>query len=233
MDTTLREWLLLHTFRGHEDPPDSNDADSDEGSEGQDDDADDEGSEDEGDGSGDQDAADKVDDAKELKEALAKTRKQLREERKGRRKAERDAQQAKTTREAGEDAKEADKANEELTKEREKNQKMATRLRNKERDDAILAEARKLGFIDPSDALTDEIRNSVAVDQDDEDPSDIEVDEDTVKVAVKKLADKKKHLLGTPGSSTESGGRFRKGGKKKTGEAEKAAQILQDYPSLR
>jgi len=99
-------------------------------------------------------------------------------------------------------------ASEKLQKSQEKVSKLAEKLRNDARDAAILKAATDAGFIDPTDALTDDIRRAVEVDQDDEDPSDIEVDTTSATAAVKKLATSKKHLIGKPNNGAPSGGRF-------------------------
>jgi hypothetical protein len=132
------------------------------------------------------------DDKEELKAALAK-------ERKLRKKAEREARVAARKKTESKEAKDLEQTQAELTETKAKTERLAAGLLNREIDTAIEKEAQKQGFIDPSDALTDEIRRAVRedADQDPEDPSDIEIDSDSVTTAVKALARKKKHLLGT------------------------------------
>jgi hypothetical protein len=52
-------------------------------------------------------------------------------------------------------------------------------------------------------------RSKITVDQDKDAPEDVEVDETSVKKAVKALADTKKHLVKSgEGSGTRTGGRY-------------------------
>jgi hypothetical protein len=160
------------------------------------------------------------DDLEELKAALKKEREEHRKERKLRRKAERDARKKQTQDKDEADDKDLEAAKERVRQSEEKTKKLGTRLLNRERDAAILEAAREAGFIDPTDALTDKIRAAVEYDQDDEDPSDIEIDEDSAAEAVEKLAKQKKHLLKSADDdeepeererrSTRSGSRRRK-----------------------
>ena len=72
----------------------------------------------------------------------------------------------------------------------------------------------------------------IDIDQDEDDPSDVEVDENQLEQALKKLAKAKPHLLGDGSSSgTPTGSKFNgssKGGKKLDEESLKAV-----YPALR
>jgi single-stranded DNA-binding protein len=70
--------------------------------------------------------------------------------------------------------------------------------------------------------------------QDSEDPSQVEIDMDSVQEAVEDLADRKKHLIGTPGEGKpKSGGKFkRKQNSSDDGDASKQV-LLENYPSLR
>lgn len=228
MQRDLPEWLQNTIFTGREGDEDS--GGNDEGNNSEDDGQEDE--DEDQDSSSDGDSSSTSDDPAALKKALEEERKGRREERRARRKAERERDAAKKSQTETDEAKdlEAERAKRQASE--EKTQRLAARLVNKERDDAILAEARRLKFIDPSDALTDTIRSAVIVDQDDEDPSDIEVDEDSVKAAVADLARKKKHLISAPGDGQRSGSNVRQragSSDEKTGD-EKLKEL---YPSLK
>lgn len=169
-----------------------------------------------------------------LKKALEASKKATRVERQARRKAERDAKRATKKKTEAKDEKDLEKTRTELEGEKGKTTRLATKLLDRSRDAAILAEARRQGFIDETDALTDNVRDEVDFDQEEDDPSDIDIDTDSVKDAVTALAEKKPHLVGknSDGSSTtQSGSRM---GKKKTGEPEKYSEekLKTDYPSL-
>ena len=222
----LPYWLLNTVFTGREEGED--------GDEGEDDGEGDGSSDDDSSGSDDQDGkggsgSDNEDDYEELKGALAKERakaKRLEREnnRLKRKKADNDGAEAQ------EEQKAIEEAQAKLKESNTKVERLATKLRNDARDAAILAEARKLKFIDPTDALTDAIRSQVEIDQDDEDPSDIEVDLASVTDAVKKLANSKKHLIGKPNDGEPSGGRF---SSRRRQDDDAGDDLTEVYPSLR
>lgn len=220
----LPEWLrnaIICGADGEDDNEGENDPDPDDDS----DDGDD------GTNEGDDGAPRPEDPTVKLRSALDKERKLRREERKKRIAAEREAKAKADTEASKEEAADLKKAQEELAAASEKTSKLAARLLKKEVNDAILAEARAQKFIDPTDALVETVISEVDVDQDDEDPADIDIDEASVKAAVKKLADKKKHLISVSGTQEPSGGRFnrRQGGdKEKTSEQ----KLRETYPSL-
>jgi hypothetical protein len=227
--TELPYWLQNTIICGRDN--DDDDSGSEDGvNEG--DDAEDDGQEDEGD---DGSADDGAEGGSESDEAKA-LRKALNDERRLRRKAERENKQLKRGKDkATEEEKQSlEETREQLTESQTKIQKLAAGFLNKEISDKILAEARKQGFIDPTDALTDEVRTVVRAeaDQDDEDPTDIVIDEAVVRSAVKKLADKKKHLVGKPNEGERSGSKY--GSKKGTDDGKTGEKVLEDlYPSLR
>ena len=217
-------WLLFNTtFTGREDPPEGG---GDGGDGGDDPDDPDDPDPDEG------KLDDKDAELERLRKIVTEERKGRREEKKARRKAERELQSTATKKVEDEENEKLTQTQTQLNAEKERNQKLATRLLTKERDDAILAEARTLGFIDPTDALTDDIRKAVEFDQDEDDPSDIDIDENSVKVAVKKLAETKKHLIGAPNEGEPTGGSFRKKRKGEPGKLDDN-KLREDYPSLR
>jgi hypothetical protein len=212
-------WLqnLVITGREEGDDEGEDNQDGDEGDEG------DEGNNDDGSGDGDGDNDEPV-----TKADLEKVQKALKEERRLRREAQKALRQKqKDTKDEADSANDAE-AQKKIRDAETKAEKLAARLRRREVDSAILEAARAVGFIDPTDALTDSIREAVDVDQDEDDPSDIDVDLDSVKDAVKDLAAKKKHLVGQGTPGEPSGGKFRKGKKK----GDEDAGILAHYPSL-
>lgn len=217
----LPEWLRSLIIVGREDDDDKDDSnkDDDDAEDGDDD------TEDEDKDKGDDDKdADKESDTEALKKAL-RTERQLR------RKAEREAKLAKKQKSTEKEEKTAEETAEKLRKSEERTTRLAQGFLHTKVDDAIKAEATRLGFIDPTDALIDSVRKNVDADQDDDDPTDVDVDMDSVKDAVKDLADRKKHLLGEPGSNgTRSGGKFRKKG---TDDKAGDKALTEHYPSLR
>lgn len=76
-------------------------------------------------------------------------------------------------------------------------EKLAARLRTNSVNEAILKAASAAKFRDPSDALRAEVIAAVGVEQDEDDPSDITIDEKTVTEAVKALAKAKPHYIAT------------------------------------
>lgn len=101
-------------------------------------------------------------------------------------------------------------------------------------DRAIEKAAADAKFKDVSDAVALVDRSLIDADQDEDDPAEVDIDKDSVKRAVKKLADVKKHLLqsGTEdgGPTGSSFGNSGKGGKNKPTDEER---LKQAYPSLR
>lgn len=230
----LELWLRGLTIVGREEDEDEDEDPDDEGGDkggsGDDDENEDD---DDNSGDGDDDAGD---DPVKLKEKLAAKEEALRKERSLRRKAEREARKKKRTRPEPDDKKKG--ADSELQKqleaERQRGAKLAEGLRKKSIDDAILEAARNEGFIDPTDALTDDIRKEVDWDQDEEDPTDIDIDEESVIDAVKNLAAKKKHLVGEAPPKNPSGGKFKK--RRGSGDKDEKSeeQVMKErYPALR
>ena len=222
MKVDLPEWLLTLVVTGREGEENNEEEDNDEGENGENDGE--EGSENEGEGNEGEDGEG------DLKTRAAELEKALNKERQLRRKAEREARRAgsrKKKDEEGEKVEEAEIA-QKLKASQEQTTRLATKLRDTAVESAVLSAARELGFIDPTDAMREDVLKQIDVDQDEEDPSDIDIDIDSVKDAVKKLADKKKHLVGAGTPNTPSGGKFRKKG----GENDKGPD-LSHYPSLR
>lgn len=194
--------------------------------EGEDDD--DEDDPDNPDGNEDGDDSDKDKSA----EDLAAVQKALDAERRVTKRLERENRRLKATK----DNKEAEK-NETLeeTQQREaaataRAEKLAAGLLKRDIDTAIKEAARDLKFIDVEDALNGVDRSKIVFDQDDEDPTDIDIDEDTVKAAVKALATKKPHFLNKGTDDGEATGSQFGGSRKPKKTSDDALREI--YPSL-
>lgn len=219
--TELPYWLQNLTICGREDD-ENNEGNEDQEDEGNED-------EDEGEGDGEEEGTGEGDDLDAKVKALEKA---LREERQLRRKAERDAKRKARQKSTEKKTEDEAQTQEQLRVAEERTQRLAAGLLRKEVDDAIKEAARSMGFIDPTDALTDDIRREVDADQDEDDPTDIDIDMDSVKDAVKALADKKKHLIGKALPDTRSGSKFRKKSSASEDSIDEAA-LQANYPSLR
>lgn len=119
--------------------------------------------------------------------------------------------------------------------ERAKATKLAQGFRRTAINSAILKAAADAKFIDPSDALRDEVIAAIGVEQDEDDPSNVTIDKATVVAAVKELAKTKKHFIQGDTQTRQvprSGSRF--GGS--DGQNKQTAQeqeLLAKYPALR
>lgn len=186
---------------------------------------------------GDDDGRDVPDDQKtpeQLRKKIADQEETLRKERVARRKAEREARKAGRKKVTEPKKKQEDEeAERKLAESQTRIEKLATGLLNSRLDQVVLEEARKQGFIDPTDALIDSVRGDIDYDQDEDDPSDIDIDLDSVKDAVADLANRKKHLVGSGTPGEPSGSRQRR--RRKTGDDEATSeQALQGhYAALR
>lgn len=210
----LPEWLLSPLFGAAEGDGEEGESEgsSNDGGDSEDDDEHGEGS-----GQGGEGSEEKSDGALSA----------LRKERKARKDAERELRQLRADKQkreqeesdkklAEEDAVKAAETKAQRAEERAR--VLAERLRDRTVDALIRDAARDLNFHDVQDALLRIDRSTISVEQDESDPTDVEVDEDTVKKAVKALADKHKHLVNVEGSGTRSGGSFRD--RHKSGEGE-------------
>ena len=235
-DNEWLAWLGLE-FRGFDDDADTDD--DDDGDDANDDDDDD-------------DDDDEDDDPKAATKAL---REALQKERRSRRQLEKEVKKlrkgqiGKPVEDDGGKPKPSDSDNADLTaatKAAEKAQteaerakgtaaKLAARLRDTEVNRLIRAEAAKR-FIDPEDAVAQVDRRSIEVDQDEDDPEDVEVDEMSVREAVKALAKKKPHLL-KPKDEDGSGSRPSTskfgGGRKRQNDGAEDEALRDLYPMLR
>lgn len=92
---------------------------------------------------------------------------------------------------------EVQRATEAEAKQSTKVQKLAAGFRQNVVNSAILKAAANAKFLDPSDALRPEVIEAIGVEQDEDDPSQVTIDEASVTRAVKALATSKKHYLAT------------------------------------
>lgn len=173
------------------DPKDDADNSSDDDSE--DDDTDDD-SDDDGD----------KEDTATLKGALKK-------ERDARRKLEKENKRLGKLKKSLEDkdASELDKAKNEATENKTKTEKLAAKLKQSALDNIIQKRAMNMKFVDLDDALRLVDRDEIDVEQDEDEPDDITIDEKTVDTALKALVTKKPHLIGEtkpPASGSKFGG---------------------------
>lgn len=179
-----------------------------------------------GSGSGDSEGGDKP-DVTGLKSALEKERaanKQKDKELKALRKA----------KEAKENAEKSDveRAETERATAVAKAEKLAEGFLRTNINGAIRRAAEKAGFIDPDDAVGSINRDDITFEQDDDDPSDVDIDQKSVDKAVKALATKKPHFVKTGTSDGEpSGSQF--GGSKQKGKKSSDDELRERYPSLR
>lgn len=90
---------------------------------------------------------------------------------------------------------EVEQANIKAQRAEEKATKLAAGLRRTSLNSAIEKAAEKLGFIDTDDAIAGVEIPDDAIDQDEDDPSDITIDTAAITKAVKALATKKPHFI--------------------------------------
>jgi hypothetical protein len=229
--------LAMLVIRGAEEKDDSTDDKSGDNSGSQGDGEDQTGGDDSSDDDDSDDGDDDLpDDGKELKGALKKERENARTASKELKKAQRELkrlqakQEEKDTAEKGET--EAAKAAEK--KAAEKVTRLATRLRDQAVESAVTKAANKIGFRDADDVMAVLARSNfkdLDIDQDEEDPADIEIDEKSVEKALKAIADKKPHWLIADGETDASGGRFNRGKKPPVKTTEE--QYKEKYSALR
>jgi hypothetical protein len=165
-------------------------------------------------------------------EDFAKLEKALAAERRNNKKLERENRRLSST-----STQKAEEENQDIEAERQKSQaaqakaeKLAAGLLRRDIDNAIRQAARSLKFIDEEDAVAGVHREDIIADQDDEDPTDIEVDLDSVTRAVKALAAKKPHFLNRGTDDGEPTGSARGGSRKPKPTTEE--QLREHYPAL-
>lgn len=207
-ESLLPDWLvgveaiLLAEGDDDDDDDSTDDSEDDQDDSGdQSDDADDESDDDD-----EEDEDDKTKKVKKVKrgdDETVRLKAALKKERLSRRKFEREARQLRKAvpakksvakKQAKDEEAEAE-TRAEIEQARQRSERLAGKLARQAVDNVILKMAGGFKFKDPDDAIALVNRADIDVDQDDEDPSDVEVDEDTVKDALRRLAKRKPHLL--------------------------------------
>lgn len=180
------------------------------------------GAGDEGDKAGE--SSDKEDNSG-LKSALQKERQQ-------RKNLEREVRNLRTAQEERDNAdkSEVERAKAAETKAAEKVAALATKLRDTALENAITKAANAAKFRDASDAISLVSRGEITIEQDEDNPADIEIDEKSVERAVKALAAKKPHLVLADGETDASASKFA-GGRKDQKTLDDEA-LKAKYPSL-
>lgn len=225
-DLDALELLLPAVIFGAE-GDDDGDADGGAGSDDAGSDSD-ENSDDDSDDSGDDSGHDDADDPKTkgLRSALAAERKKaaaLDKKLKAKEKAEAAAALAEKS--------ELEQEQIKAKQAEERAEKLSNGFLQRSLNDSIRDAARTLNFIDVSDAIAGVDRSTLTYEQDSDDPSDVEVDEDTVLAAVKALAKKKPHFVRTGTDDGEPTGSAMGGSRKKKTTSEET--LKQKYAALR
>jgi hypothetical protein len=179
-----------------------------------------------GDGDGDDDGDNSDEDFANLEKALAAERRQNKaKDRELRRALAGKAQKEESENEDLETTKK------DLQSTKAKAEKLAAGLLQRDINAAITRAADKLKFVDAEDAINGIDRTTLVFDQDEDDPTDIDIDEDSVMAAVKKLAAKKPHFLTKGTEDGESTG-SPMGGSRKRDKKTTEDQLREHYPSL-
>ena len=125
---------------------------------------------------------------------------------------------------------ETDKAKEDASKAESKAQRLAVALKTTAVDNAIIKAAGKLKFRDIDDALKLVNREEIDVEQDEEDPSQVDLDEESVKSALETLAKTKPHLILADGQEDKSGSKF--AGSRKSQKDMDEDALIEKFPAL-
>lgn len=217
--------------------------DDDEGKkdeEDEDSEDDDEDDEDEDDVDDDSQKGGGSDDKKKSKEDdNAELLKALRSERKERKKLARELKRTQREKSSKKDSEDEQALGEKLTASEARVAKFGPKFRTLALNAVIREEAKDLGFVDMDDVLTGIDREDIDVEQDDEDPSEVTIDRDSVKEALAELKEKKPHWLKSSKDEDEdedeerpvkSGSKM--SGKKKKGTKTDEQTLRTRYPSL-
>jgi hypothetical protein len=122
-----------------------------------------------------------------------------------------------------------------------KAQKLITGYKTQAIRGAVLEAATKAGFADPTDAMRAEVLDDLGVEQDEEDPSIVEIDEKELARRVKQLLKDKPHYKGAATGDqnqqqqqVRSGSKFGGGNGNQTAEqtAARRAELNRRYPAL-
>jgi hypothetical protein len=206
-------WWLDLVLIGFEDDDEDNESEDDE-DEDDEEESDDEEDDDDSDEEDEEDEDEEDEDdskSKPKKKNIAGLKSALRKERMGHKKFKRlyeaEKKKNKTPSKTVKDKKD-DQEEQEDKGPSERERRLAGRFKDKAIDAEILKFAQKHKFIDPEDAVRLVKRVDIEFDQDDDDPTLIEIDEESVEDAVKELARKKKHLIGKLDRKVKSGSKF-------------------------
>jgi hypothetical protein len=216
----LVPWYLLDSIVGYE---------GEEGSESSD-----ESSEEEGEEEGEEEEEEGEEGEKPpTQEDIDRINKALRAERKLRREAEKALKASQRAKEDETSTKETEQAQQREAAAAQKSERLAARFLDTALEGSIVKAATKLKFRDVDDAVTQINREDIDWEQDEDDPSKVTIDGDSVTAAVKALAKKKPYLLATEGAGEgASGGQFGgASGNKPDGLTEEA--LRSTYPALR
>lgn len=180
----------------------------------------------------DEDDEDDENKGKKGDEGNAGLKSALQKERRDRRKLEKENRRLTKLNKEKEDAEKDDttKATERATTAETKAERLAVRLKDTALDNVIIKLA--ADFIDVDDALSLIDRDLIEVEQDEDDPSDIEIDKKSVKKALDALKESKPHLVKKDGKPPppKSGSKFSGGEKSKEQLDEEA--LAERYPAL-
>lgn len=111
-------------------------------------------------------------------------------------------------------------------------EKLARGFRDSAIRQAITAEATKQGFIDVDDALAGVDEDSLGVEQDEDDPTQVTIDLKAVTSAVKKLATSKPHYISKGTDDGEPSGSQFGGSRRKRSDKDDEATLRTRYPNL-
>ena len=204
------------------------------------------GAEDDGDGSdpngGDSDSDDEDDDSNDGNQGnegnqpsaddVAALQRALQAERRNNKRLTRENNRFKASqdRQNNDEANELEETRTKLQESTSRTEKLAAGLLSRDLNKAIEDEAKKQNFIDPSDAINGVDRLKLVYDQDDEDPTDIDIDLASVIAEVKRLAASKPHFISGGTDDGEPSGSGFGGSKKQKKNSED--QMRELYPSL-
>lgn len=168
------------------------------------------------------------DDYKELKAALEAERK-ISKQREKDLKALQRADDARKTAELSD----TEKAKKEAADAATKVQALAVKLKENAVQSAIVAAATTLKFHDVQDAIRQVDQSGFVVEQDEDNPADIDIDAKSIETAVKALAKSKPYLIneGDDESGGPSGSKFN--GRRKDKQALDDDAMIAKYPALR
>lgn len=164
----------------------------------------------------------------------------LQKEREGRRAMEKELKalrRAEETR-ANANKSEVERATEAEARAAAKVEKLASGFRKTALHSAVLKAAGAAKFRDPSDALRPEILEAIGVEQDEDDPTQITIDEASVTSAIKNLAKAKPHYLAVGDSSQQKQKQIPKSGSTFNGSATQSnltsdeQSLAKKYPAL-